>query len=154
MAGMSVPMMGLRMFSETIKPLTALLSTWQKGQAEAARAMQGSGAEVAQMAAQQTLNGALPQILSMVKDQAVNTSPNPMAAMMANTMQPIFQQLMGNLMGAFMRPMGDVLAPSQPGQPSQSGQPPAGTGTGSPPGQQFGFEQVTEDEIKEAFGDV
>ena len=37
MAGMSVPMMGLRMFTETIKPLTDLLSTWQKGQAEAAR---------------------------------------------------------------------------------------------------------------------
>jgi len=35
MAGMSVPMMGLRMFSESVKPLTDLLATWQKGQAEA-----------------------------------------------------------------------------------------------------------------------
>jgi len=31
MAGMSVPMMGLRMFSETVKPLTDLLSTWPEG---------------------------------------------------------------------------------------------------------------------------
>jgi hypothetical protein len=34
MAGMSVPMMGLRMFSESVKPLTELLATFQKGQAE------------------------------------------------------------------------------------------------------------------------
>src|SRR4030042_893163 len=55
LAGMSVPMMGLRMFSETIKPLTELLSTWQKGQAGAARAMQGSGIETAHLAAQQAI---------------------------------------------------------------------------------------------------
>jgi len=51
--------MGLRLFGEAIKPLVELMSTWQKGQAEAARAIQGSGAEVAQMAAQQTLSVSL-----------------------------------------------------------------------------------------------
>src|SRR3989304_5098084 len=55
MAGMSVPLMGLRLFGESIKPLVELMSTWQKGQAEAARAMQGSGIETAQIAAQQVL---------------------------------------------------------------------------------------------------
>src|SRR4030043_354512 len=55
MAGMSVPLMGLRLFGESIKPLVELMSTWQKGQAEAARAMQGSGNETAQTAAKQVL---------------------------------------------------------------------------------------------------
>src|SRR4030043_1608438 len=66
MAGMSVPLMGLRMFSETVKPLTELLATFQKGQAEAARAMQGSSYEVAQMAAQQALSQAMPHFMSAV----------------------------------------------------------------------------------------
>jgi hypothetical protein len=38
MAGMSVPMMGLRMFAKTTKPLADLLSAWQTWQVEAAKA--------------------------------------------------------------------------------------------------------------------
>ena len=103
MAGMSVPMMGLRMFSETVKPLTDLLSTWQKGQAEAARAMQGSGYETAQLAAQQVISQAMPQILGAVREQSTDRSPNPMGAMMTRTIEPYFQQMMGSLMGSFMQ---------------------------------------------------
>src|SRR3989304_1405377 len=82
MAGMRVPLMGLRMFSETVRPLTELLSTWQKGQAEAARAVQGSGYETAQLAAQQVISQAMPQILGAVKDNSVASSPDPMGSMM------------------------------------------------------------------------
>src|SRR3989304_1531368 len=92
MAGMSVPLMGLRMFSENIKPLTDLVSTWQRGQAEAARAVQGSGVEVAQMAAQQALNGAMPHFMSAVKDTSNASSPNPFASMMTRVLEPILQQ--------------------------------------------------------------
>jgi len=155
MAGMSVPLMGLRMFTETIKPLTDLLSTWQKGQAEAARAMQGSGYETAQLAAQQVLAQAMPQILGTVKSQAVNASPEPMGAMVTRLIEPYLQQMMQQMMGSFMGGFGmpgGIMpgAPGQPGQPSP-GQPPGQAGFHPPA---TGANQATEDEVKEAFGDV
>jgi hypothetical protein len=91
------------MFSETVKPLTDLLSTWQKGQAEAARAMQGSGYETAYLAAQQVISQAMPQILGAVKDNSVTASPDPVGSMMTRTIEPYFQQMMGNIMGIFMQ---------------------------------------------------
>jgi hypothetical protein len=162
MAGMSVPLMGLRMFSETIKPLTDLLSTWQKGQAEAARAIQGSGIETAQLAAQQTINQAMPQILSVVKEHATITSPNPMGAMVTRVFEPYLQQMMGTMMGGIMQlgqrpgmmpgmaPPGVV--PPNPGQVNtQTGQPPLGNQPQSP--QFSGAKQASKDEIEEAFDD-
>jgi len=155
LAGMSVPLMGLRLFGEAIKPLVDLMSTWQKGQVEAVRAMQGSGAEVAQMAAQQTLSAAMPQILSTVKQQAVNASPDPMGAMVTRLIEPYLQQMMQQMMGSFMGGFG-MAGGMMPGAPDQSGQPPQGQPPGQagfhPPAQ--GPNQATEDEVKEAFGDV
>lgn len=118
LAGMSVPMMGLRMFSESIKPLTDLMSTWQKGQAEAARAMQGSGIETAQLAAQQVLSQAMPQILGAVKDNAVAASPNPVGVMMTRILEPHFQNMMSRMMGSMMGGMMPGMTPPQ-GQPYQ-----------------------------------
>jgi hypothetical protein len=162
MAGMSVPMMGLRMFSETVKPLTDLLSTWQKGQAEAARAIQGSGYETAHLAAQQVLSQVMPQILGAVKDNAVAASPDPVGSMMTRTIEPYFQQMMGNLMSSFMQfgqnpgmmpgmaqpgfmpPQGVQPNPAQPG--NKAGQPTQGHNTRVP-----GVEKASKNEIEEAF---
>ena len=167
MAGMSVPMMGLRMFSESVKPLTDLLATWQKGQAEAARAMQGSGIETAQLAAQQVLSQAMPQILGAVKSQAVTASPDPVGSMMTRMIEPVLQQMMGTFMGGMMQfgqnpgmmpgmtPPGSV--PPQGVQPNsgqtntKAGQPIPGNQPQSP---QFGgVEQASKNEIEEAFDD-
>ena len=157
MAGMSVPMMGLRMFSETVKPLTDLLSTWQKGQAEAARAMQGSGAEVAQMAAQQTLSQAMPHFMSAVKDANTASSPNPFGSMMTRVFEPILQQtmqqMMGPMMGGFgmpgmgmMPPAGQPVAGQQPG--AQGFQP----GPQPQPGvQPEGVREISDEEFEEAW---
>jgi hypothetical protein len=162
MAGMSVPLMGLRMFGETVKPLTDLLSTWQKGQAEAARAMQGSGYETAHLAAQQVLSQVMPQILGAVKDNAVAASPDPVGSMMTRTIEPYFQQMMGNLMGSFMQfgqnpammpgmvqpgfvpPQGVPPNPAQPG--NKAGQPTPGHNARVP-----GVEKASKNEIEEAF---
>ncbi len=157
MAGMSVPMMGLRMFSETVKPLTDLLSTWQKGQAEAARAIQGSGSEVAQMAAQQTLNQAMPHFMSAVKDASIASSPNPFGSMMTRVFEPILQQtmqqMMGSMMGGFgmpgmgmMPPAGQPVAEQQAAaQGFQPGpQPQPGTQTG-------GVREISDEEFEEAW---
>jgi len=158
MAGMSVPMMGLRMFSESVKPLTDLLATWQKGQAEAARAMQGSGIETAQLAAQQVLSQAMPQILGAVKDQAVTASPNPMGDMMVRLIEPQLQQLMGTFMGGMMPGMAPQgFTPPQGTQPNQTqttnqaSQPTTGPQPQSPP--IGGVEQASKNEIEEAFDD-
>jgi len=167
MAGMSVPLMGLRMFSETVKPLTDLLSTWQKGQAEAARAVQGSGYETAHLAAQQVISQAMPQILGAVKEQAVDRSPDPVGSMMTRTIEPYFQQMMGSLMGGMMQlgqnpGMMPGMAPSgfippqgvqpNPGQATNhSGQPTPGPQPQSP--HLGGVEQASKNEIEEAFDD-
>lgn len=153
MAGMSVPMMGLRMFSETIKPLTELLSTWQKGQAEAARAMQGSGIETAQLAAQQVISQAMPQILGAVREQAVDRSPNPMGSMMTRLIEPYLQRMMGSFMGGFGMPgMGMMPPPGQapPGQPYQPSASP-----GFQPGTQPSgpTKEASQEDIEEAFND-
>jgi len=155
LAGMSVPLMGLRLFGEAIKPLVELMSTWQKGQVEAARAIQGSGAEVAQAAAQQTLNAALPQILSAVREQAVANSPDPVSSMLTRLIEPYLQQMMGMFMGSFGMPGGMMgSTPVQPGQPQQPppGQPPQDQPIYHQPAP--GVEPASEDEVKEAFDDV
>ena len=153
MAGMSVPMMGLRMFSETIKPLTELLSTWQKGQAEAARAMQGSGIETAQLAAQQVISQAMPQILGAVREQAVDRSPNPMGAMMTRMIEPYLQNMMGTFMAGFGMPgMGMMPPPGQvpPGQPYR---PPASPGFQPGPQSPGQTKEASKEDIEEAFND-
>jgi hypothetical protein len=158
LTGIAIPLLGLRLFTEAMDPVTTLLSVWQKGLVEAARAMQGSGAEVAQMAAQQTLGAALPQILSTVREQAVASSPDPMGSMMTRLIEPYLQQMMGMFMSSFGGMAGGGMMgvpgqPMQPGQPPSSGQPPQpGQGGFRPPTPNF--KQATEDEVKEAFGDV
>jgi len=153
MAGMSVPMMGLRMFTETIKPLTDLLSTWQKGQAEAARAMQGSGVETAQLVAQQVISQAMPQILGAVKEQSAGRSPNPMGDMMVRLIEPQLQQLMGTFMGGFGMPGMGMMPP--PGQvPSgQTYRPPASSGNQPGPQPSGSASEASKEDIEEAFND-
>jgi hypothetical protein len=120
--------------------------------------------EVAQAASQQVLNSSMPQILSAVRQHATPSSSNPWDDMMVRLIEPLIQQMMGAVMGGMM-PMGA----GQPGQP-MPGQPMPGhaapppgqsmAGSQGPPAGQPGFQpqpganQATEDEVKEAFGDV
>jgi len=97
----------------------------------------------------------MPQILGTVKSQAVNASPDPMGAMVTRLIEPYLQQMMQQMMGSFMGGFGmpgGIMpgAPGQPGQPSP-GQPPGQAGFHPPA---TGANQATEDEVKEAFGDV
>ena len=121
--------------------------------------------EVAQAASQQVLNSSMPQIMSAVK-QAVPRSADPWDDMMVRVVEPMIQQMMGTVMGGFMpggmMPMG--VGQPMPGQPmpGQAPPPPGWTApgpqtplTGHPGFQpQPGGNQATEDEVKEAFGDV
>ncbi len=130
------------------KALEPVLKVLQEGRAEmdsAARRAKESTVEVAHTAAQETLGGAMPQILEMVKQQAMTQSANPFAGMMAGVMQPILQQTLGNLMGSLMA--GAVLAKAgrQQGQAGQPAEQVEGTVAG--------FEVMSEKEREEAFGD-
>jgi hypothetical protein len=114
--------------------------------------MQGSSYETAQLAAQQVLAQAMPQILGTVKSQAVNASPDPMGAMVTRLIEPYLQQMMQQMMGSFMGGFGmpSGMMPGAPGQP-QHGQPLGQAGFHSPAP---GANQATEDEVKEAFNDI
>jgi len=151
LAGMSVPLMGLRMFGETVKPLTDLLSTWQKGQAEAARAVQGSGSEIAQMAAQQVLSQAMPHFISAVKESSNASSPNPFASMVTRIFEPFLQQTMQQMMGSFMGGFGmpGMGAMQSPGQQTP-GQSPAAPGP-QPGAQPGNVQQISDEEFEEAW---
>lgn len=140
LAGMSVPLMGLRLFAEGVKPIIDLVTTWQKGQVEAAQAAQGSGIEIAQTAGEAAAGGVAK--FFMETKPWLAASPNPMQSMIVDTMRPVFQQMIGQVMGGFMRP-------SPQGQAGMQSPPP-----GQPNFQQpGGVQQASEDEIKEAFND-
>jgi len=151
MSGMTIPILGLRLFTESVKPLTDLLSTWQKGQVETARSIQGSGTEVAQMAAQQALSQAMPHFMSAVKESSNASSPNPFASMVTRIFEPFLQQTMQQMMGSFMGGFGmpGMGATPSPGQ-QMPGQSPAALG--SQPGPQPGsFQQISDEEFEEAW---
>jgi hypothetical protein len=147
LAGMSVPIMGLRLFSEGVKPIIDLLATWQEGQVQAARVAQGGGIEMARQAGEAAAGGVAK--FFMDTKPWLSAAPDPWKAMIVDTMRPLFQQMMGQVMGGFMRfmPQGQPRIP-----PSQAGQP----GFETPQAGQIGFQQAqqaSEDEVREAFGE-
>ena len=126
------------------KPLILMAAEMRQAEGQAAQEM---AAQLGQAIHQGNAN--VINALNSLASQRRPAEADPMAAMVANTIQPYFQQMLGNLMGMVMRPMGAGPIQQQPGQP------PAGPGPGSSaPGQQFGFQQASEDEIREAFGNV
>jgi len=137
LAGMSVPLMGLRLFAEGVKPIIDLLSTCQRGQAEAARTAQGDVIEAAKAAGQAGALG-VAKYFDETKPW-LQASPNPMQAMMMDTLRPYFQQAIGSLMGAFMHP----------GTQGQSGGQPPGTKPPLP----AGATEMSSEEEKEVFGE-
>ncbi len=151
MSGMTIPILGLRLFTESVKPLTDLLSTWQKGQVETARSIQGSGTEVAQMAAQQALSQAMPHFMSAVKESSNASAPNPFASMVTRIFEPFLQQTMQQMLGSFMGGFGmpgmGTMPP--PGQQA-TGQSPTAAGP-QPGAQPGGFQQVSDEEFEEAW---
>jgi len=123
------------------------MATWQKGQAEAAEAARQSGTEIAETAGETAAAGVAKFFMETKPWQAGN--PNPMAAMVTQAIQPFFTQTLGRVFGMFGgigQPPGTI--PNQPGQPPQQNPPQGGTPVSTP-----GTEQVSEQEMKEAFED-
>ena len=98
LAGMSVPLMGLRLFAEAVKPIIDLMATWQEGQAKAAEASRGRANEAAHLAAEEAAERVTQQIQEALAQQRGAASPNPMAAMMMQAFQPFFAPMLGKLL--------------------------------------------------------
>jgi len=149
LAGMSVPLMGLRLFAEGVKPIIDLLATWQEGQTQAARAAQGSSIEVAHAAAEEAALRVGQQVQETARQAATAGSPNPMASMVSQTIQPHFADILSrmfSMLGGIGQPPGAI--PNQPDQPPQQNPPQGQTPVSTP-----GAEQVSEQKMKEVFGD-
>ncbi len=91
---------------------------------------QGDTAETAKLAAQEVVQAMLPEIARLAKTQAIAASPDPMQTMLANALQPFFQQALAQFMAAFTRgqhqgmPPGPQLGPQgEPGNEPRHGSP-------------------------------
>lgn len=129
MAGMSIPLLGMRLFSESFKPMLELMRVDQARHAEAAKAAAGGSEEVAR----QTVAHAIPYFEQIAKDASIASSPNPLQSLMVTTMQPYLTQALSGMMGMFTpkTPQPD-LKQAPPQQPKQA--------------------EATEAEVREAFG--
>jgi len=107
-AGMAIPLLGLRLFAESMKPFGDLMKLWQVGQAEAARAASGGSEEVAQ----QTISQAMPYMERMVKEASISASPNPMAGLFARILEQPMTLMFNSLFGS-MFPGVKQQAPGQ-----------------------------------------
>lgn len=109
LAGISVPLLGLRMFQEMIKPLGTLMQLWSAGQAEAVKAQQGGAEDVAKS----TIVEAMPYFKDMITEVSRNQAVNPLQGMLVRSIEPMFQNVIGNLMGGMF---GMKQAQGQQGQ--------------------------------------
>jgi len=118
MAGMSIPLLGMRLFAESFKPMLELMRVDQARQAEAAKVAAGGSEEIAR----QTVAEAIPYFERIAKDAALASSPNPLQTMMAQAMSPMLTQAMSGMMGMFQpkNPQPGLKQPFTPQQPKQS----------------------------------
>lgn len=123
MAGMSIPLLGMRLFSESFKPLLALMQTYTAGQAEAAKAAAGGAEEIAKS----TIVEALPYITNAMTEVAKANAPkeiNPLGAMMARLIEP----LMSNALSGVFK----VMLPQGQQAQNKSSLPPGWTSSEEP----------------------
>ena len=119
------------------------------------REAKSESSEVAKAAAEEAAWRVGQQVQEAARQAATSASPNPMASMLSQTMQPYLSQALSQMFGmfgGFGQPPGMM-----PGTPPPQGTP-AGFQQPQPgqPGFQQpapGFQEATEDEIKEAFND-
>lgn len=101
-AGMMVPLMGVRLFAEMVKPLTMLINSMKGDQVDSMMKAMALGQQQSHDAAIQASQMTAASVLAGQKEIAVASSANPMAAMTAQTMAPLFQNMMQMLMGRLM----------------------------------------------------
>ena len=144
-----------------LQGLTTAQAQTTETQLKILREAKSESKEVARIAAEEAAMMVGGQIREVVQQQqnSVKDSPNPMASMFTQAVQPYFSQALGkmfSMFGTFGQPGGNM--PPQSGQttgsPAQSGQQASAQQSGSqpimaPPGAR----QVSDKEMEEAFND-
>ena len=116
-AGIMVPLMGMRLFAEMVKPLTMLINAMKGDQMDSMMKALSLGQEQAHTAAMEASQVTAAQILASQKEMAVASSPNPMQTMMVQTMQPFISGLMNKVMGTVIPGAGNQGAANPEGGP-------------------------------------
>jgi hypothetical protein len=113
------------------------------------REAKSESSQIAQAAAEEAALRVGQQVVEAAHQAATAGSPNPMASMVTQTIQPYFAQVMGrvfSMLTGFGQPSGPMLG--QPGQPQQQSPPQGQTPLSTP-----GVEQITKDEMEDIFKD-
>lgn len=109
-AGIMVPLMGMRLFAEMVKPLTMLINAMKGDQVEATMKAMALGQQQAHDAAMEASSMTAAQVGALMKESAaasaVAGSKDPMKVMAAQQMQPLFTQMMNLLMSRVMPGLG------------------------------------------------
>jgi len=100
MAGASLPLLGLRLFTESYRPVMELMKVNNQSQLDMAKAAQGGAESVAA----ETVNALMPQILASMENQAkikqktdIASSPKPMQALVARQMERMMDRMQDSM---------------------------------------------------------
>jgi hypothetical protein len=121
--------------AEVLSNQLRIMEEGRRGSIEVAQAVASELAQAVQASNQ--------EILGAIKSSAIAQSRNPMQAMVINAMEPLFRQLLTQVMSSFIRP----VPQGQPGQPGQQL-----SGTPQQPPTVPGASEMTIEEEKEVFG--
>lgn len=130
-----------------LQGLTTAQAQTTETQLKILREAKSDSKEIARIAAEEAAMMVGGQIREVVQQNQVKESPNPMATMLTNTMQPFFSQAMGQMFkmfGNFGQTGGTM--PPQNGQPAPQG---GGQPSMVPPG----AKQIGDKEMEEAFNE-
>lgn len=143
--GVGILLLGARYSQLTAAGQTEIV----KNQLDILREAKSDSKEVARAAAEEAAWKVGQQVQEMARQTAKPESPNPMASMFTNAIQPYFSQALGQMFGmfgGFGAPGGMMPQPAgQPGQAQPSG--------GQPLGKQPGSKQISNEEMEAAFND-
>jgi len=97
-AGMLVPILGMQLFNEGQKSMVSYMNAMRAENLDAVMKALAQNQDMAHTAAMESAQIVGAQIAASQAKAAVASAPNPMVAMMAQSIQPLFQNVMNNLM--------------------------------------------------------
>ena len=140
--GVGILLMGARYAQLTAAGQSEIV----KNQLDIMREAKSDSKEVAHAAAEEAAWRVGQQVQEVARQTAKPESPNPMASMFTQAVQPYFSQALGQMFGMFGAPGG--MMPPSAGQPGQA--PPGG---GQPSVVPPGSKKISDAEMEAAFND-
>jgi hypothetical protein len=129
-----------------LQGLTAAQAQTTETQLKILREAKSESREIAQAAAEQAAHMVGGQVNEMVRQASRPESPNPLASMLSQTMQPYFSNALAQMFSMMGMPGG--MMPGMSGQPGQQG-----PMQGQMPASGSQANQISKQEMEEAFSD-